>query len=169
METAVAAAIRTLLPVDGSEHALAAVRHALRTAAGEPGSSFVLVNVQEPASLYEVMVAHDAERIAALRREAGADLLRAAEALLDEAGATYESEVVGGAPEHLIIEAAERYGCEAIVMGALGIDEPPGAHGLGAVAQAVASASEWPVTLVRAPAPEASAETGSDIGSESGA
>ena len=157
-----AAAIRILLPVDGSEHALAAVRHALRTAAGVPGSSFVLVNVQEPASLYEVVVAHDAERIAALRREAGADLLRAAEALLDAAGASYESEVAGGAPEHLIIELAERYGCEAIVMGALGIDEAPGTHGLGAVAQAVAAASAWPVTLVRAPAIEAEGESGSE-------
>lgn len=166
MEMAVAAAIRTLLPVDGSEHALAAVRHALRTAADLSASSFVLVNVQEPASLYEVVVAHDAERIAALRREAGADLLRAAEALLDEAGATYESEVAGGAPEHLILELAERYGCEAIVMGALGIDEPPGTHGLGAVAQAVAAASEWPVTFVRATAVENVEEAGSDSGSE---
>ena len=159
-----AAAIRTLLPVDGSAHALAAVRHALRTAGGVPGSTFVLVNIQEPASLYEVMVAHDAERIAALRREAGADLLRAAEALLDEAGAAYESEVAGGAPEHLIIELAERYGCDAIVMGALGLDEPPGTHGLGAVAQAVAAASDWPVTLVRAPAAEA--EAGAESASE---
>jgi nucleotide-binding universal stress UspA family protein len=168
MENAVAAAIRTLLPVDGSEHALAAVRHALRTAADPSAASFVLVNVQEPASLYEVMVAHDAERIAALRREAGADLLRPAEALLDDAGAAYESEVAGGAPEHLIIELAERYGCDAIVMGALGLDVAPGTHGLGTVAQAVAAASELPVTLVRAPAVESDLQGGPDTEPDTG-
>jgi nucleotide-binding universal stress UspA family protein len=144
-----AAALKILLPVDGSVHALAAVHHALRLAAGVPGTSFVLVNVQEPASLYEVMVAHDAERIEQLRREAGADLLRPAEALLDAAGASYESEVAGGAPEHMIIELAEDYGCNAIVMGALGLDVPADTPGLGSVARAVAEASMVPVTLVR--------------------
>lgn len=162
LENAVAAAIRTLLPVDGSEHALAAVRHALRCAAGVPGASFVLVNVQEPPSLYEVVVAHDAERIAALRREAGADLLRGAEALLDAAGASYETEVAGGAPEHLIVELAADYGCEAIVMGALGLDEPPGTRGLGAVARAVAETSEVPVTFVRALAAESAADSAAE-------
>ena len=61
-----AAPLKILLAVDGSAHALAAVRCALRLAAGRPGCSFVLVNVQEPASLYEVVVAHDADRIARL-------------------------------------------------------------------------------------------------------
>lgn len=144
-------ALRTLLPTDGSAHALAAVRHALRAAEGRADASFVLLNVQEPASLYEVVVAHDRERIEQLRRDAGADLLGPAEALLDAAGARYESEVAGGTPEQLIIELAENYGCNAIAMGALGIDEPPGARGLGSVARAVAEASTLPLTLVRAP------------------
>lgn len=143
-----APALKTLLAVDGSVHALAAVQHALRTA--QAGAQFVLVNVQDPASLYEVMVAHDAERITEVRRAAGADLLRPAEALLDAAGASYESEVAGGTAEHLIVELAEDYGCEAIVMGVLGLDAPAGSGGLGAVARAVLEASPVPVTLVRA-------------------
>jgi len=144
--------LKTLLPVDGSAHALAAVRHALRLAAGAGAapSSFVLVNVQEPASLYEVVVTHDQERIADLKRGAGADQLREAEALLDAAGADYESEVAGGVPEHLIVELAERYGCEAIVMGARGLAAAPGEGGLGSVALAVLEASVVPVTVVRA-------------------
>jgi nucleotide-binding universal stress UspA family protein len=150
METAMAAPFKTLLPVDGSAHALAAVRHALRLPAGAGGAGFVLVNVQEPATLYEVVVAHDAERIEQLKREAGADLLRPAEALLEAAGVTYETEVAGGRPEHLIVELAEDYDCDAIVMGALGLDAPAGATGLGAVARAVAESSPLPVTLVRA-------------------
>jgi nucleotide-binding universal stress UspA family protein len=146
-----AAALKTLLPVDGSVHALAAVRHALRLSGGDAQARFVLLNVQEPASLYEVVVAHDADRITQLKRDAGTDLLSAAEALLDAAGAAYETEVAAGAPEHLIVERAEEYGCDAIVMGACGLDAPPGAPGLGAVARAVLEASALPVTVVRAP------------------
>ena len=73
---------RILLPVDGSADALAAVRHALQRCGGAPGASFVLVNVQGPPSLYEVMVAHDAERIQALRRDAGTDLLSGADVVI---------------------------------------------------------------------------------------
>ena len=144
-----AAAWKILLPVDGSEDALAAVRHALRWAAGLAGTRFVLANVQEPASLYEVMVAHDAERIAALKREAGADLIAPAEALLDAAGAAYESEVAAGAPEHVLVELAETYACDAIVLGARGQGAAPGEGGLGSVALAVLHASPVPVTVVR--------------------
>lgn len=141
---------KILLPVDGSEDALAAVRHALRWAEGVAEATFVLANVQESASLYEVVVAHDAERIAALKREAGADLIRGAEALLDAAGAAYESEVAAGAPEHLIVELAESYACDTIVMGARGQGAGPDeTDGLGSVTLAVLEASPLPVTVVR--------------------
>ena len=141
---------KVLLPVDGSADALAAVRHALASCSAVPEASFVLVNVQEPPSLYEVMVAHDAERLDAVRRAAGADLLSAAEALLDAAGADYESEVAGGTAEHLILELAENYACDVIVMGARGLDASADDGGLGPVALAVLEACPLPVTIVRA-------------------
>jgi len=155
---------KILLPVDGSADALAAVRHALRwAAAGMSEAGFVLANVQEPASLYEVVVAHDAERIAALKREAGADLLRSAEALLDAAGVAYESEVAAGAPEHLLVELCERYGCDAIVMGAQGQGATPESEELGSVALAVLHASPVPVTVVRQAPPQ---DTGDEAQAE---
>ena len=58
----------------------------------------MLANVQVPPSLYEIVVAHDAEVLSDVRRDAGADLLAAAEALLEADGASWESEVVGGDP-----------------------------------------------------------------------
>jgi nucleotide-binding universal stress UspA family protein len=144
---------KILLPVDGSADALAAVRHSLQFCGGLPNASFVLVNVQGPPSLYEAVVAHDAERILAVRRAAGTDLLGAAESLLEQAGVDYESEVAGGAPEHLIVELAENYGCAAIVMGARGTDAPADDDsGLGPVALAVLRTSPVPVTIVRAAA-----------------
>jgi nucleotide-binding universal stress UspA family protein len=151
--------MKILLPVDGSADALQAVRHALTLVhAGLRVSGFVLVNVQEPAALYEVVLVHDAESIEELRRSAGADLLAPAEALLDAAGLAYESEVAGGDPHHTLIELAENYGCTAIVMGAQGVASSGfGSTGfgistaLGSVAEAVLAHSPVPVTVVRAP------------------
>ncbi|MFO1325812.1 MAG: universal stress protein [Rubrivivax sp.] len=140
--------MKFLLAVDGSSAALAAVRWALRQAAEGLPSEFVLVNVQEPASLYEVMTAHDASVIEQVRGAAGADLLRGAEALLEAAGQGFESEVAGGVPEHLIVELAENYGCDAIVLGARGLGSPGGA-GIGPVAQAVLDHAPMPVWVVR--------------------
>lgn len=140
--------MKILLPVDGSAPSLVAVRHALALVAAGLKADFVLANVQEPPSLYEVAVAHDADRLQQLRTAAGADLLQAAEALLDAAGAEYESEVAGGEPANVLVELLENYGCEAVVLGARGMGSP-GASGLGSVAQALVAHSPVPVTIVR--------------------
>ena len=141
--------MKTLLAIDGSIHALQAARWALCQAADGLASEFVLVNVQEPASLYEVVTAHDSAVVEQVRAAAGADLLQPAEALLEAAGMGFESEVAGGVPEHLIVELAENYGCHAIVMGARGMGSPVDG-GLGTVALAVLAHSPVPVTVVRA-------------------
>lgn len=143
--------MKILVPVDGSAPALAAVRHALALAAQGLRADFVLANVQEPPSLYEVAVAHDADALQRLRAAAGADLLAPAEALLDAAGAGYESEVAGGDPGNILLELLENYGCEAVVMGARGMGLPD-EGGLGSVARALLAHSPVPVTVVRAAA-----------------
>jgi nucleotide-binding universal stress UspA family protein len=137
--------MKILLPVDGTPMSLHAVRHALQLRAQGLDSSFVLVNVQAPPSLYEVVVAHDAGVLDDVRRAAGADLLAPAEALLQAAGAEWESEVAGGEPGHVLVDLVENYGCDAVVMGA-------GEDGLGSVATALLQHSPVPVTVVRAPA-----------------
>jgi nucleotide-binding universal stress UspA family protein len=148
--------MKILLPIDGSPLALAAVRHALVLRAQGLDASFVLANVQGPPSLYEVVVAHDAATLAEVRAGAGADLLAPAEALLDAAGAEWESEVAGGEPANVLVDLVENYGCDAVVMGA-------GPHlRLGSVARALAETSPVPVTLVRLPSPELVEETESE-------
>ena len=141
--------MKILLAIDGSTHALQGLHWLLRCASEGLRCEFVLLNVQEPASLYEVVTAHDAGVIEQVRSAAGADLLRPAEALLEAAGFGFESEVAGGAPEHLIVELAENYGCDAIVMGARGLGSAA-AGGLGSVAQSVLAHASVPVTIVRA-------------------
>lgn len=141
--------MKLLLPVDGSEDALAAVRYALQLKAHGLRVSFVLANVQPPPTLYEIAVAHDAERLQALRVDAGADLLVTPEALLQGAGVEFESEVAGGEPANVLIEVAENYGCTGIVMGARGVGSPQDS-GLGSVALGVVQHAAVPVTIVRA-------------------
>lgn len=134
--------MKILLAVDGSADSLAAVRHALFQRSSGLASTFVLANVQVPPSLYEIVVAHDAEVLSDVRREAGEDLLASAEELLDAAGADWEAEVVGGDPGHLLVDLIENYGCDAVVMGC-------GGGRPGSVAAAVLERSPVPVTLVR--------------------
>ena len=141
--------MKILLPVDGSAAALAAVQHALHLVHEGLQADFVLTNVQEPASLYEMVVAHDADVIERVRSEAGAELLAPAEALLEAAGLSYESEVAGGEPATVLVDLIENYACDAVVMGARGAGS-----GGASVALAMLQHSPVPVTLVRPPAGE---------------
>ena len=61
-------------------------------------ASFVLANVQEPATLYEMVTAHDPEVLDRVAAEAGEHLLQPAEALLRAAGVPFESEIAVGDP-----------------------------------------------------------------------
>ncbi len=142
--------MKILLPVDGSALALEAIRHALHLVRQGLQASFVLANVQEPASLYELVVVHDAEGIERMRSAAGAELLAPAEALLEAAGVDFESEVAGGDPANLLVELLENYGCEMVVMGATGIGASSAS--LGSTALALLHHSPVPVTIVHAPA-----------------
>jgi nucleotide-binding universal stress UspA family protein len=145
--------MKILLAIDGSDAALHAVRHVLTLLDEGLKASLVLANVQEPASLYEVVTAHDPDVIREVRGAAGADLLAPAEALVKEAQVDFESEVAGGDPAHLLVEIAERYGCDAIMMGARGLGGLRAAL-LGSVSHAVLNASPVPVTIVRLPVDE---------------
>ena len=74
--------MKILLPVDGSAVSLDAVRFVIQMSLSGLKSSVVLANVQEPATLYELVVAHDPQVIEQVSDAAGAHLLEQAEALL---------------------------------------------------------------------------------------
>ena len=142
--------MKVLLPVDGSQASLDAVRFALRLAAEGLPLQCVLGNVQEPATLYEMVVAHDAEVLHEVSDAAGAHALAAAEALLRAAGIEFESEVASGDAGHRLVEMAERFGCDMVVMSARGMGSLREAL-LGSVSQSVLHASPAPVLIVRPP------------------
>jgi nucleotide-binding universal stress UspA family protein len=145
--------MKVLLPVDGSELSMEAVRLALRMRQQGLHLTAVLANVQEPASLYEMLVAHDPDVIDHVSAEAGLDALQPARALLDAAGVEYECEVAKGDPAHTLIDICERFGCEMVVMGARGTSSLRSAM-LGSVSNEVLHASAVPVVIVKPPQDE---------------
>lgn len=140
--------MKILLPVDGSEAALAAVRHALHLYSEGLRAGFVLATVQEPTYAFEMMVAPDAEVLERVTGAVGARALKSAEALFEAAGLAFEREIGSGDPASTLLEIAQRFGCEGIVMGARGRGALRSAL-LGSVSQAVLQASPWPITIVK--------------------
>lgn len=142
--------MKILIPVDGSTLSLEAVRFAVQLLAEGLKGDAVLANVQESANLYELLVAHDPEVIDRVAAEAGLHILAPAQALLDQVGVSYECEVAKGDPAHTLVDIAERFACDMIVMGARGTSALRSAM-LGSVSNEVLHASPVPVTIVRAP------------------
>lgn len=140
--------MKILLPVDGSELSLEAVRFAIRMVLAGLRADAVLANVQEPANLYELLMVHDPELINRASADAGLHALKSAQELLDAAGVQYECEVAKGDPAHTIIDIAERFACDLVVMGARGNSALRSAM-LGSVSNEVLHAATVPVMIVK--------------------
>ena len=140
--------MRFLIPVDGSALSLEAVRHALRLAGEGLEIELLLANVQEPASLYELVVAHDPAVIDEVSEGAAAHILAPAISLVEAAGVPYEAVVARGEPGKALVEMIERHGCDAVVMGAHGKGMVRQAL-LGSVTMEMLHAAPVPVTLVK--------------------
>ncbi len=140
--------MKILLPLDGSEPALEAVRHAVRLVREGLNAQFVLANVQEPTYLYEMVLAPDAEVLERISGAAGAHSLEAGEDLLRAAGIDFEREFGSGDPAHTLVDIIERHGCDAVIMGARGMGRLRRAM-LGSVSHEVLHAAPVPVTIVK--------------------
>lgn len=154
--------LKILIPVDGSELSLDAVQHGLHLVGQGLQAEFVLANVQEPASLYEMVVVRDPQVLQGVSAGAGAHLLEPAEALCKAAGVACELEVASGDPAHTLMDIVERYGCDAVIMGARGKGALRDAL-LGSVSQEMIHACSVPVTVVKHVLPdEGESELGDD-------
>ena len=142
--------MKILVPIDGSDLSLEAVRFAIRMVRAGLDSSMVLANVQEPANLYELVVAHDPQVIEQVSASAGAHMLAPAEALLSQAGIACASEVRLGDPAHTLVDILEEFGCDLVVMGASGATGLRSAL-LGSVSNEVLHAAGVPVMIVKSP------------------
>lgn len=144
--------MKILVPIDGSPLSLDAVRHALSLIKHGLHAELLLANVQPPASLYEIVVAHDPDVIHDVSAGAGAHLLESARELCRKAGVPFDCEVVTGDPVNALCDLAQERGCSQIVIGAHGRGALASAL-LGSVSNALANASPVPVTIVKAAEP----------------
>lgn len=148
--------IKILLPVDGSPLSLEAVAQVARLVREGLQARVVLANVQEPASLYELLVAHDADVLAKVSTEAGEHALKAAQDMLKAHGIAFESEIASGDAAHMLVDMVERFGCGMVVMGARGNSSLRSTL-LGSVSNEVLHACPVPVVIVK-PAPDGDAD-----------
>ena len=139
---------KILIPYDGSESSMRALRYAISLEKEHPGGQFYLLHVADPTTYFalneEIFNPNEKER---MLEKAERTLLEAKQ-VLDEAGVPYESEVSIGVPGNDIPAKARARGCDSIIMGTRGMSSMASFF-VGSVAQRVIHNSEVPVTLVK--------------------
>lgn len=139
---------RILLPVDGSEAALRAVKTAIRLIQEySTAPECHLVTVQAPILSGNVTRFFTAEMIDSYYQEEGQKALADARQILNEAAISYQDQILVGAPAQTIVGYAADNGCEHIIMGTRGLGALSSVV-LGSVTHKVLSLSPVPVTLV---------------------
>jgi len=140
---------KILIPVDGSNASLRALKAAVALAKLSPNSSLHLVHVHEEPLIYgEIAVYVPREKMETLQRAHSDGILDIAEAELRDSGVRHTREVLSGPIAQTIAAHAERLGCDAIVMGRHG-KTALGDLLMGSVAMKVLHATKLPVMLVR--------------------
>jgi nucleotide-binding universal stress UspA family protein len=157
--------LKALVPVDGSENSLSAVRHVIKLIEDREPIDVHLLNVQPPmrsdiTTFVPEKAVHD------FHVDEGRKALRPACELLDAAGIRYATHVYVGPAAEVIAACARQLGCDEVIMGT---------HGYGTVAQLLLGSVSHeaihqmdphiPVTLVKGgyaplhtPAPAATSE-----------
>jgi len=143
--------LRVLVPFDGSDCAMRAVKHAIDFAKDHAAIEVHLLNVQEPIAMKEVVFRDrlsDLRELELQRAQAGNLLLEPACVLLRDAGVPCGAHVSVGEPAPAIAEHARKYHCGLIVMGTRGMGLVANLF-LGSVATKVIHLVAVPVTLVK--------------------
>lgn len=138
---------KILVPFDGSDSAIRAVRYAARLAQDIPAIQLELLHVFQRTTpgVDDLLQPHEYERLHA------GDLVRIlhpAIQLLDEARVTYRRHCRVGSPGSEIARYAYDEGCESVVMGTRGMG-PVASFFIGSVATRVVNLVSVPVTLVK--------------------
>ncbi|HZK48089.1 MAG TPA: universal stress protein [Thermoleophilia bacterium] len=137
---------RILVPSDGSEHALKAVRVAVDLAKEFDSEVVLLAVVPVPQTL--VMVAGISEHVIDDYIErAGRDALQSALDVFEEAGLGVEVKIEVGSAGEEILRQAQEAGVDVIVMGKRGLGGVKGLL-LGSVSNRVTHGAPIPVLLI---------------------
>jgi nucleotide-binding universal stress UspA family protein len=142
--------LKALVPVDGSENALCAVRHIIKLIENHERIEVHLLNAQPPMRS-DVTVFVPEKAVHDFHVDEGRKALKGACELLDAAGIPHTSHVYVGNAAEVIAECARQLGCDQVFMGT---------HGYGTVVQLLLGSVSHeaihqmdpriPVTLVKA-------------------
>ena len=138
---------KVLVPVDGSPASLRALDFAIEMTGQNPGTSLVLLNVQNLSAtdLTGVAMGSDWQEAAS---QASAKALKEAVGKAEAAGIAFKNIVRTGQTAEAIAQAARDEGIEQIVMGTRGLGSIQGLF-LGSVAMKVINLAEVPITLIK--------------------
>lgn len=139
---------KILLPVDGSENSVRAVKRAIEIFRESEGSTLQLVTAFPPIVSGNVRRFFAPEEMQAYYQEEGDKALAPAKALLDSEGITYQAEVLVGPIAHTIADYANKNKVDTIIMGTRGLGTVTGML-LGSVTTKVLSLVDIPVLLVK--------------------
>jgi nucleotide-binding universal stress UspA family protein len=137
-----------LLPTDDSPSARRAAQHLIDVVREGRVIEVHLLNVQLPVRGSAATLIAKAD-LDDYHREEGMKALAATKAMLEAAGITPKLHVGVGDAGEVIVAFAQRLGCRQIIMGTRGLGAA-GSLVLGSVTTHVVSATELPVTLLRA-------------------
>lgn len=138
-----------LVPLDGSEAAVRALRYAMQVARRDGQVRLHLLTVHpEPLVYGEVQVYMGREKAAAAATTHDSAVLREAETVLQGSGLAYDMEALEGTAAEVIVRRATELGCDQIIMGTRGLGRV-GSMLLGSVTTAVLQKAPCPVTLIR--------------------
>ncbi|HYH20451.1 MAG TPA: universal stress protein [Azospirillum sp.] len=138
--------MKILVPIDGSETSLRAVRYIAKTFPGA-APEVHLINVQPPLPSAVSDFVGAAER-SSYHREEGERSLAGARRILAEAGIAHHEHLAVGGVAETIVEHAAGLGCDQIVIGSRGLSPLPNLL-LGSTTTRVLHLAEVPVTVVK--------------------
>lgn len=141
--------VRILVPVDGSDNALRALKYAveLRNLYRDAVELHV-INVQRRIASGAVRMFVSQDVLDDYHREEGDKALASARQFLASAGVPFECHIVLGEEAECIARYAKEHACRVIVIGTRGMGRL-GNLLLGSVASRVLHLSEVPVTLIK--------------------
>ena len=141
---------RILVPLDGSEHSINALKKAIQIAEKHEGKITLLhAYTTHVVSLpKEYVMTETTPETVDISSEVGANILADAEAKAENAGVQVETLLAMGQPVEKIVEASESGKFDLIVIGARGLS-PIKEILLGSVSHGVASHARCPVLIVK--------------------
>lgn len=139
---------KILVPVDGSEAALAAYRLALSTARAL-AAEVILLYVVDASALDEIVRLSGRERPHLMQemQDSGMKLLQSLSQEASQQGVTARVEILSGMPDEVIMDEAIRQQAGLIVMGKVGRKRHRRSL-LGSVTERILEASDLPVLVV---------------------